>query len=258
MKSVLARLDDSNIALRSVSERGKRPAMIIGLKEVTTEVVVFVDANVEWKPATLRGLLAGLEEPLTGGVQTYQTARPNRENVSLWEIFSASRLTLRNVYRASSAYWNNGDIIGLSGRTMAYKTRCLQTPDFYEAFSRDFWREKYHLKSGDDVFMTNWIRHQGWKTWYQGDRELEVVAPMKTDRLYFKQLVRWSRDTARFWWRDFRFAMRHPEMRHCRRVLLNWTIAYHTCLFSLVDFLYFCYLISTAVSSAGSTQDQRS
>ena len=232
--------------------------MLAGLREVTTELVIFVDSTVEWKPKTLHGLLAGLDDPLTGGVQTYQVARPNREKFNLWEIFGASRLAQRNVYRASSAYWNNGDIIGLSGRTMAYKTRCLQTPEFYEAFSRDFWRGKYHLKSGDDIFITNWIRHRGWRTWYQGDREFEIVTTMKTDRLYLKQLARWSRNTARFWWRDFRFAILHTEVRHYRRVLLNWTTAYHTCLFNLVDMFYYCYLVFAALSSTSSTEDQRS
>ena len=256
MRDVLARFDDSSIALRSISDRNKRPAMVAGLKEVTTELVVFVDDDVEWKPTTLRGLLAGLDDPLTGGVQTCQRVRPHRENFTLWEIFGASRLSQRNVYCASSAYWNDGDVINLSGRTMAYKTRCLQTPEFYEAFARDFWRGKYHLKSGDDCFITNWIRHRGWKTWYQGDREIEVVTTMKANRLYLKQLVRWSRNTARFWWRDFRFAINHAEMRHYRRVLLNWTTAYHTCFFSLMDFLYFCYLIFAAVSSTSATQDQ--
>ncbi|KAG8532958.1 uncharacterized protein KY384_001739 [Bacidia gigantensis] len=257
MRNTLARLDDSNISLRSAPKQGKRLQMVVGLKEVATEIVVFVDDDVEWKPATLEGLLAGLDDPQTGGVQTCQRVRPNHETFTLWEMFGAARLSQRNVYCASSAFWNDGDVLNLSGRTTAYKTRCLQTPEFYEAFTQDYWRGKYHLKSGDDCFITSWIRHRGWKTWYQGDKEVEVVTTMKADRLYLNQLVRWSRNNARYWWRDFRFVLRQGGTRNYRRVLLNWTTAYHTWFFSLVDFLYFCYLILTFVSSSDSIKDDK-
>jgi cellulose synthase/poly-beta-1,6-N-acetylglucosamine synthase-like glycosyltransferase len=245
MRILVNKLKDKRIRVRSISTAGKRPAMVAGLQEVTTRIVVFVDDDVRWKTQTLEGLLAGLEDPCVGGIQTCQKVRPINENGSFttWEVFGAARLSRRSVYLASSAFYIDGDFMNLSGRTMAFPTRLIKTPDFMHAFTEDFWRQKYHLKSGDDCFLTSWIVHRGWKTSYSTDRDCEIITTMKSDSQYLKQLVRWSRNTARYWWRDFWFAIHQNDPRHHKRVLLNAVTAYLSDLVTLLDLVFTCFVV---------------
>ena len=251
LEMVLSQLKATNIVLLAVPTYGKRSSMVAGLRQVTTELFVFADDDVQWKPKTLQGLLAGFDDPLVGGVQVRQRVRPSGKDFTLWESFGASRLTHRNIFCASSSYLNDGDVLSLAGRTMAYKTECLQTPELYQAFIQDFWRGKYRLKSGDDCFLTSWIYHRGWKTAFQNDKEYEIATTVKHDRNFLKQTVRWSRNTARFFCRDFAFAIHQSDPRHRRRVLLNWTTSYFIDVCNLVDMAYVCYTVINSFMSGG-------
>ena len=57
------------------------------------------------------------------------------------------------------------------------------------------------LMSGDDKFMTRWVVKKGWKMRMQLSPECTLATTFKADGKFFKQILRWTRNT---WRSDFK------------------------------------------------------
>jgi hypothetical protein len=57
------------------------------------------------------------------------------------------------------------------------------------------------LMSGDDKFMTRWVVKRGWKMRMQLSPECTLATTFKPDGKFFKQILRWTRNT---WRSDFK------------------------------------------------------
>ena len=55
--------------------------------------------------------------------------------------------------------------------------------------------------SGDDKFMTRWVVKRGWKMRMQLSPECTLATTFKSDGKFFKQILRWTRNT---WRSDFK------------------------------------------------------
>ena len=55
--------------------------------------------------------------------------------------------------------------------------------------------------SGDDKFMTRWVVKRGWKMRMQLSPECTLATTFKADGKFFKQILRWTRNT---WRSDFK------------------------------------------------------
>ena len=55
--------------------------------------------------------------------------------------------------------------------------------------------------SGDDKFMTRWVVKHGWKMRMQLSPECTLATTFKADGKFFKQILRWTRNT---WRSDFK------------------------------------------------------
>jgi hypothetical protein len=55
--------------------------------------------------------------------------------------------------------------------------------------------------SGDDKFMTRWVVKMGWKMRMQLSPECTLATTFKADGKFFKQILRWTRNT---WRSDFK------------------------------------------------------
>ena len=55
--------------------------------------------------------------------------------------------------------------------------------------------------SGDDKFMTRWVVKEGWKMRMQLSPECTLATTFKADGKFFKQILRWTRNT---WRSDFK------------------------------------------------------
>jgi hypothetical protein len=55
--------------------------------------------------------------------------------------------------------------------------------------------------SGDDKFMTRWVVKKGWKMRMQLSPECTLATTFKADGRFFKQILRWTRNT---WRSDFK------------------------------------------------------
>lgn len=205
-------VDPQRIRVITVPYANKRLQMVRGIKEVTTDIIVFADDDAIWPPTLLPYVLACFEDQRIGGVGTSQRVQPVGEKFTVWEILAAFRLTIRNIEISASTHIDGG-VCCLSGRTAAYRTVILKDPEFIHGFTHDYWLDKYHLNSGDDKFLTRWMVSHGWSTYIQCCEEAELLSTMKPNWRFLKQVLRWTRNT---WRSDMRslFTERHIWTAH--------------------------------------------
>lgn len=189
-------VDPSRIRVLTVPYANKRLQMSHGIKNVTTDIIVFADDDAIWPPQVLPYMLACFEDQKVGGVGTGQRVLPVGNRMTVWEVLAAFRLTIRNIEIASSTHIDGG-VPCLSGRTAAYRTVILKDPEFLHGFTHDYWQGKYQLNSGDDKFLTRWMVSHGWNTYIQCCKEAEILSTMKPNWRFLKQVLRWTRNTWR-------------------------------------------------------------
>ncbi|KAG0056341.1 hypothetical protein BGZ83_005460 [Gryganskiella cystojenkinii] len=205
-------VDPSRIRVLTVPKANKRLQMVEGIRNTTSEIIVFADDDAIWPPTALDYILACFEDPNMGGVGTSQTVKSVGRYQTVWEVLAGFRLTIRNIEIAASTHIDGG-VCCLSGRTAAYRTCILQDPQFQYEFTHDFWLGKYPLNSGDDKFLTRWMVFHGWNTYVQICKEAELLSTFKNNWRFVKQVLRWTRNT---WRSDFRslFTERRIWSRH--------------------------------------------
>jgi cellulose synthase/poly-beta-1,6-N-acetylglucosamine synthase-like glycosyltransferase len=205
-------VDPERIRVLTVPFANKRLQMSHGIKNTTTDIIVFADDDAIWPPTLLPYVLACFEDQRVGGVGTSQRVKSVGKHMTVWEVLAAFRLTIRNIEITSSTHIDGG-LPCLSGRTAAYRTVILKDPEFLHGFTHDYWLGKYQLNSGDDKFLTRWMVSHGWSTYVQCCKEAELLSTMKPNWRFLKQVLRWTRNT---WRSDLRslFMERHVWTIH--------------------------------------------
>jgi cellulose synthase/poly-beta-1,6-N-acetylglucosamine synthase-like glycosyltransferase len=205
-------VDPRRIRVLTVPFANKRLQMSHGIKNTTTDIIVFADDDAIWPPTLLPYCLACFEDQRVGGVGTSQRVQPVGSTMTLWEVLAAFRLTIRNIEIAAANHIDSG-LPCLSGRTAAYRSIILKDPEFLHGFTHDFWLGKYQLNSGDDKFLTRWMVSHGWLTLVQVCKEAELLSTMKPNWRFLKQVLRWTRNT---WRSDIRslFTERYVWTQH--------------------------------------------
>jgi len=196
LQDLANQVDPERIRVLTVPFANKRLQMSHGIKNTTTDIIVFADDDAIWPPTLLPYVLACFEDQKVGGVGTSQRVQAVGSRMTVWEVLAAFRLTIRNIEIASSTHIDGG-IPCLSGRTAAYRTVILKDPDFLHGFTHDYWLGKYQLNSGDDKFLTRWMVSHGWSTYVQCCKEAELLSTMKPNWRFLKQVLRWTRNTWR-------------------------------------------------------------
>jgi len=196
LQDLANQVDPERIRVLTVPFANKRLQMSHGIKNTTTDIIVFADDDAIWPPTLLPYVLACFEDQKVGGVGTSQRVQSVGSRMTVWEVLAAFRLTIRNIEIASSTHIDGG-IPCLSGRTAAYRTVILKDPDFLHGFTHDYWLGKYQLNSGDDKFLTRWMVSHGWSTYVQCCKEAELLSTMKPNWRFLKQVLRWTRNTWR-------------------------------------------------------------
>ena len=195
VQKILATMQDCRFRLFTVPKADYRAQMSLGVRNVERGTIVFADDRTYWQVDTLSYMLAALEDPNVGGVNTMQSVistngSPNE--LTIWESFGALNLVRRNILHSFVACVNQGQVLNLSGRTVAYRTKILQNEEFFTAYKSDYWRGTTLLRTGDDNFLTSWILHHGWRTSFVNNATATIKCSVCPDRRYLKQLTRWS------------------------------------------------------------------
>ena len=186
-----ARADiDPRLQVLPFVHRGKRSALGHGIRHATQEILVLSDSDTSWEPGLIRAVLAPFADRKVGGVGTRQNAYLPK--TSTWRRVADWMIDVRylDYVRAQS---RAGAVACLSGRTAAYR-RSVVLP-VLEHLEDEFFLGK-HCVSGDDGRLTWLVLASGYKTVYQSTARALSMFPDK-GRAFFKQRVRWSRNSYR-------------------------------------------------------------
>lgn len=169
---------------------GKRSALGAGIRQARCDILVLSDSDTNWEPGLLSALLAPFKDPTVGGVGTRQNAYLPK--TSVWRRVADWMIDVRylDYVRAQS---RAGAVACLSGRTVAYRRQPVLR--VLENLEDEFFLGR-RCVSGDDGRLTWLILASGYKTVYQSTARAISMFP-DTGRGFFKQRLRWSRNSYR-------------------------------------------------------------
>lgn len=176
----------------------KRLQVCEALPEVQTLITIMADDDVTWPKSLMPWILAPFEDAKIGGVGTSQRVR--REPGfgfwgRNWNWLGVAYIERRN-FEISATHNIDGGTSCMSGRTGAYRSEILKSPEFLHGFQNERW-SKYILNADDDNFVTRWLVKKGWKTWIQYDKACEVETTLENGTKFLYQCSRWARSNWR-------------------------------------------------------------
>jgi cellulose synthase/poly-beta-1,6-N-acetylglucosamine synthase-like glycosyltransferase len=101
-------VDPERIRVLTVPFANKRLQMSHGIKNTTTDIIVFADDDAIWPPTMLPYMLACFEDQKIGGVRTSQRVQSVGEHMTVWEVLSVFRLSIHNIEIPAPTHINGG------------------------------------------------------------------------------------------------------------------------------------------------------
>jgi cellulose synthase/poly-beta-1,6-N-acetylglucosamine synthase-like glycosyltransferase len=169
---------------------GKRDALRRGWEAATSPIIALVDSDTLWARDVKRQVLKPFADRRIGGVGTRQNVH-NPENV--WQHINDMYLDYRYFDEIASQTRVGKAVSCLSGRTAVYRRELLVK------ISDDFMNERFMglpCNSGEDKRLTSLTLKEGYLTYMQRTARVWSTFPKQT-RMFFKQRLRWSRNTWR-------------------------------------------------------------
>jgi cellulose synthase/poly-beta-1,6-N-acetylglucosamine synthase-like glycosyltransferase len=183
---------------------GKRDALRKGWNAASTPIVALVDSDTIWAPDVAAEVCKPFADPRIGGVGTRQSVYGTKGFLArITDMFLDHRYFDEN---ASQSFLGRA-VSCLSGRTAVYRR------DLLMAIEQEFMHETFWgvpCLSGDDKRLTTLILEHGYLTYMQRTAEVWSTFP-NTWRIFFKQRLRWARNT---WRSDLRALSRPWVYRH--------------------------------------------
>jgi cellulose synthase/poly-beta-1,6-N-acetylglucosamine synthase-like glycosyltransferase len=187
----------ATVKILTVTKPSKRRQMALGIRQALGKIIVFADDDVFWPPKMLPHLLACFEDPLVGGAGVLQRAFvPSNIRQNLWHFLATYRLE-RRMQSISANIYIDGGMTCLSGRSVAYRAEILKAERFIDAFTHDYWYDRYLLDSGDDVFITHWLYSNNWRIQLQSEPMATISITIEGSSKFVLQLLRWARNSKR-------------------------------------------------------------
>jgi hyaluronan synthase len=180
--------------------RGKRAAMVAGIKATDAEMVTFVDSDSILRPNSLRRLVQGFAHPEVGAIAGHADVL-NVRGSWITRMQAVRYYVAFRVIKASESVF--GMVTCASGCFSAYRREAI-TPIL------ELWENQRFLGRratfGDDRALTNYVL-RSWKVRYESEAVSHTIVP-DTFQQFLRQQLRWKRSwtressiVARFIWR---------------------------------------------------------
>jgi hyaluronan synthase len=180
--------------------RGKRAAMVAGIRATDAEVVAFVDSDSILEPDSLRILVQGFSDPEVGAIAGHADVLNVRRSWITRMQAVRYYVAFRVIKGAESVF---GMVTCASGCFSAYRREAIN-PILERWENQRFLRRR--ATYGDDRALTNCVLRD-WKVRYESRAISHTIVP-DTFRLFLRQQLRWKRSwtrestiVARFIWR---------------------------------------------------------
>ncbi|KAF2108480.1 hypothetical protein BDV96DRAFT_504470 [Lophiotrema nucula] len=226
------------ITIQAVETLEFREQLIKAIQTTESKFLVITDDRSYPSSRLLKSLANTFANPQVGGVTTARHVVPVMDgSLSTWESFHALNQVRRRILHATLAYFHDGQVLNLGGFS-AYRTAILKTDEFYAEVRQETWLGKYKIVTGDDNTTTRFIIHRGWKSSFLNSNEDRIFAGGLNESRYLKQVSRWSRDTARSYITDVRFAVKSGRRRAYLHAGLNIIANYTSDALVLFEILF--------------------
>lgn len=183
---------------------GKRDALRRGWEACATELVALVDSDTIWADDVADEVCKPFADPRIGGVGTRQNVYNPR---GFLQRVNDMYLDYRYFDENAAQTVLGRAVSCLSGRTAVYR-RALLLEISDEFMNETFWGVP--CMSGDDKRLTTLLLERGHLTFMQRSARVWSTFPA-TWRVFFKQRLRWARNT---WRSDLRALSRRWVWRH--------------------------------------------
>jgi cellulose synthase/poly-beta-1,6-N-acetylglucosamine synthase-like glycosyltransferase len=215
VEEVILVIDSSDTTCQEVARRypvtvvitdvpGKRDALRRGWRVARTPLVALVDSDTIWAPDVAVEVCKPFADPRIGGVGTRQSVYGTKGFLArITDMFLDHRYYDEN---ASQSLLGQA-VSCLSGRTAIYRRDILLEIES-EFMDESFWG--IPCLSGDDKRLTTLTLEHGYLTYMQRTAVVWSTFPDKW-RIFFKQRVRWARNT---WRSDMRALSRRWVWGH--------------------------------------------
>ncbi|MGH8915445.1 MAG: glycosyltransferase family 2 protein [Acidimicrobiia bacterium] len=208
--------------LASGPRRGKAAAINRAIREVTSDVVVFSDANNWYEPAGMTHLVAPFSNPRVGAVTGAKRVRASDDQTGVGE-----GLYWRYESLIKTAESRLGSCVGVNGEILAVRAELLdQLPE--NIINDDFYIAMQVLKAGFDV-----VYQPEAVSWEPASSTVE------DDRLRRERIVAGR----------IQALVRAPEIVPWGRPLIAWQIVSHKLLRPVIPVLAVAGLVSTLAST---------
>lgn len=170
------------------SKPGKRPALVDGIKEATSEIVALTDSDSIWDSNIKEKLIAPFYNESIGAVTP--RFHPITRN-TFWEKMIDFFWDIRNYVDLPAQTAMGQKVSVISGRTAIYR-RSILLPVLDDLLNEIIFGRK--KESGEDKCLTRMIQRAGWKTYYQQNAVIFSSAAQDF-KTFWKQRLRWSRNS---------------------------------------------------------------
>lgn len=192
------------VTVISTAVPGKRDALRVGWEAASTPLVALVDSDTIWAPDVAEKVRIPFADPAVGGVATRQNVTDPQ---TPWQHLNDMYLDYRYFDELASQTVMGRALSCISGRTAVYRRELLLRDS--DAFMNETFLGVPCL-SGDDKRLTTLILEGGHLTVLQRSARVWSTFP-RGARSFFKQRLRWSRNT---WRSDLRALSRRWAWRH--------------------------------------------
>ncbi len=181
-----------------IEEPGKRPALAMGIRAATSDIVALVDSDSLWDRGVTEAVLAPFADDRVGGVATRQAVLDPKTPA---ERLFAIRLDLRYLHEYPYLASMGNVLTCLSGRTAVYRREALLP--LVDGLIHETFLGKRCI-SGDDKQLTYLLQSAGWLTRFQQNAVVRTPG-MPGLKKFFLQNLRWGRNS---WRTDLRTMFR--------------------------------------------------
>ncbi len=177
--------DDPRVRLLTLENGGKARALNTGLEHATGEIVIALDADTQFEPATIARLARWFEDPKLGAVAGNAKVGNRVNLVTKWQALEY--ITAQNLERRALASLNAMTVV--PGAVGAWRLEAIRSVGGYP-----------HDTLAEDQDLTIAIQRAGWKVTYDQYAVAWTESPENFKGLA-KQRFRWAYGTLQCLWK---------------------------------------------------------
>lgn len=192
--------EQKQLRVITMPQSDMRERFLEGIKAVTTDIIVFGDQKMTWKPSVLNWILTCFEDLKIGAVDiTSASAHEKGDFQSVWNMMERFHASVSNCEAAASTHIDGGTTT-IWDSIPAYRTVILKDPSFQETFKHDLWFGK-PLQGFADAkhHIWRWMITHGWNTHSQICEEEDALISRSCthDRCFVRLMLHYSRSALR-------------------------------------------------------------